>query len=63
MSMCGEVHIITVNYIVSCWGLGGAVLSGCVGAVVGAGVGMSKGGSGVVVVIPFTGTCFCQPFI
>ena len=39
MSMCGEVRIITVNYLVSCCGLGGAVLGGSVGVVVGMGVG------------------------
>ena len=42
MSMCGEVRIITVNYLVTCWGLSGAVLSGCVGVVVGMGVGACR---------------------
>ena len=40
--MCGEVRVITVNYLVTCWGLGGAVLSGCVGVVVGMGVGACR---------------------
>ena len=39
MIMCCEVHVLTFNYVLSCWSWGDAGLSGCAGVVVGVGVG------------------------
>ena len=39
MIVCCEVQVITVNYVLCCWGWGAVGLGGCVGVAVGGGVG------------------------